>query len=364
MTQSLASHRRKVKSFRRTALLSTFPCLAALTCLTAFNGAVSEEVTAEQKYVMWVQRIWDQAEHNAFTDLVKFQDRYYCTFREGSGHIPGLNGSIRVIESDDAQNWRSTALLAEAGVDLRDPKISVTPDGRLCVNMGGSFYRGKERWKMESRVSFSDREGRAFSAPQPALAPESVRTDMDWLWRITWHEGTAWGAIQQVPADGSARSLQLVRSGDAVTWEQAHTFAVTAPSETTLRFLKDGRMMALIRRSGPSPSVGWVGLSKPPFSEWSYKELDRPLGGPNVVALPGGSWLAATRDSGKRTLIAKLDPETAALTPLVHLPSGGDASYVGLVVEPEQGRVLASYYSSHEGRTSIYLAALWLAELE
>ena len=36
-----------------------------------------------------VQKIWDQAPHNAFTDLVRFQDQWYCTFREGAGsHLP------------------------------------------------------------------------------------------------------------------------------------------------------------------------------------------------------------------------------------------------------------------------------------
>jgi hypothetical protein len=324
--------------------------------------SASGEETAEQRHVMWVQRIWDRAEHSAFTDLVAIQGRYFCAFREGSGHIPGLNGSIRVIASDDAQEWKSVALLEEAQVDLRDPKLSVTPDGRLCVNMGGSFYHGSERLKMESRVAFSDAQGGNFSAPQAIQTPESVRTNMDWLWRITWHDGTAWAAVQQVPT-GKPRTLQLVRSRDALTWELAHSMAVPHPSETTLRFLPDGRMMALIRRSGPSPSVGWLGLSVPPFTEWAYQELDRPLGGPNVVALPGGKWLAATRDAKSRTLIALLDPETAKVTPVVHLPSDGDASYAGLVVEPERQRVLVSYYSTHEGKTSIYLAALRLPTL-
>lgn len=326
------------------------------------SGVVRAEETAEQRHVMWVERIWDRAEHSAFTDLAVFKGRYFCVFREGSGHIPGLNGCIRVIESEDGQNWRSVALLEEAGVDLRDPKLSVTPDGRLCVNMGGSFYEGSKRLKMESRVAFSDEEGRGFSAPQAIAMPESVRTEMDWLWRMTWHEGTAWAAVQQVPT-GKPRTLQLVRSADGLKWALAHSMAVPDPSETTLRFLEDGRMMALIRRSGPAPSAGWLGLSAPPFTEWNYRELDRPLGGPNVVALPGGKWLAATRDAKSRTLIARLDPETAEVRPMVHLPSGGDTSYAGMVVEPGKGRVLVSYYSTHEGKTAVYLAALRLASL-
>jgi hypothetical protein len=42
------------------------------------------------------------------------------------------------------------------------------------------------------------------------------------------------------------------------------------------------------------------------------------------------------------------------LTPIAMLPSGGDNSYPGLVFH--DGVVWARSYSSHEGKTSIYLA--------
>lgn len=339
---------------------------AALLCLVPalLNAqATPTAETAEQQLVIAVERIWDRAEHSAFTDLIAFKGRYYCTFREGSGHIPGRNGLIRVLESDDAQHWRSVALLDEPHVDLRDPKLSITPDQRLCINLGGSYYHGKTRLKMESRVSFSDPEGRNFSPPQPIPMPPGIHTDMDWLWRITWHDGFAWAAVQQVPT-GQPRTLQLVRSRDAQTWEAVHTMQVPHPSETTLRFLHDGRMLALIRRSGPAPSVGWLGLSKPPFTDWQYRELDLPLGGPNLVQLPGGRWLAATRGAGEKMRLGLLDVDKARFTTLVDLPSSGDCSYAGLVVEPNQNRVLVSYYSSHEAKSAIYLATLRLDVLE
>ena len=38
------------------------------------------------------------------------------------------------------------------------------------------------------------------------------------------------------------------------------------------------------------------------------------------------------------------------------LPSGGDTSYPGIARDGDS--VMVSYYSSHEGRTSIYLARL------
>ena len=35
-----------------------------------------------------VRKIWDQGNHNAFTDLIRFRDRWWCCFREGAGHVP------------------------------------------------------------------------------------------------------------------------------------------------------------------------------------------------------------------------------------------------------------------------------------
>lgn len=321
--------------------------------------------TTQQKLMLWIQRIWDRAEHSAFTDLVKFRNRYYCAFREGSGHIPGLNGVIRVIESDDAQNWRSVALLDEPHVDLRDPKLSVRPDGRLVVNMGGSFYLGTTRMKMESRVSFADADGRNFTKPQPVAVDEKVHTSMDWLWRITWHKGVAWSAVQQVPQNGP-RSLQLVRSEDAISWKHIHTFDLKAPSETTLRFLPDDTLVALIRHGG-NPAHGFIGTSRPPYTAWQLRESNKQLGGPNFILLPDGRLLAATRtydDPAKAGAeLCWLDPGSATLTPIIRLPSAGDCSYMGLVLEAELDRVLISYYSSHEEKAAIYLAAIRLSGL-
>jgi len=42
------------------------------------------------------------------------------------------------------------------------------------------------------------------------------------------------------------------------------------------------------------------------------------------------------------------------LSPLLELPSGGDCSYPGMVFFEDH--LYVTYYSSHEGKTSIYLA--------
>src|SRR5687767_15208252 len=91
---------------------------------------------AAEPEVLSITKIWDQGKHNAFTDLIRWHGKWYCTFREADGHVGG-DGKLRVLETADGKHWESAALVAEQGIDLRDPKLSVAPDDRLMITAGG-----------------------------------------------------------------------------------------------------------------------------------------------------------------------------------------------------------------------------------
>ena len=184
--------------------------------------------------------------------------------------------------------------------------------------------------------------------------------------RVTWHDGRAYGAAYRVPANSSNStapaadwSLKLYQSGDGLQWTLVTPLDVVGrPNETTLRVLKSGEMMALVRREkGPG---GMIGVAQPPFQQWTWHEMTDRLGGPNFIELPDGTLIAATRDyrqaAKHTTLVARL--KRWELEPLATLPSGGDTSYAGLVWHDDL--LWVSYYASHEGRTAIYLARLKL----
>ena len=99
-----------------------------------------------------VAKIWDHGANNAFTDLLRFDDRWWCTFREAEEHGPSI-GTVRVITSEDGADWQSVAVLEEQEVDLRDPKLSVTPDGRLMLVMGGCVYGSGEHGTRSPRIA-------------------------------------------------------------------------------------------------------------------------------------------------------------------------------------------------------------------
>jgi hypothetical protein len=315
-----------------------------LSIFLSFSAALS----AEEPILLSVQKIWDAGPHNAFTDLIRFQEAWYCCFRESTEHVGG-DGKLRVLRSDDGEKWQSVALLTEVGIDLRDPKLSRTPDGRLMMSAGGSVYEGKTLVGRQPRVAFSV-DGKTWSPTQRILS------EGDWLWRVSWHANKAYGVTYRTTDPGW--EIELVTSVDGIHYTSITLLDVSdKPNETTLRFLKDGTMVALARREGGTKKAH-IGTSSAPYTDWRWHESEHQVGGPNFVVLPNGQWVAGGRDynTPRQTKIAWMTANS--YEPFLTLPSGGDNSYPGFVWY--EGVLWMSYYSSHEGKSSIYLARVAL----
>jgi len=329
----------------KTAL--SYSCAVLLLIIGSYASA-EEAATSqdgEEVKVISVERIWDQGDHNAFTDLIRFQETWYCTFREGHDHVKG-DGEIRIIRSSDGKSWESAALLSEEGIDLRDPKLSITPDGRLMIVAGGSVYEGSNLVGRQPRVMFTN-NGSDWTEPI------RVMEEGDWLWRVTWFNETAYGVSYHDPsADGW--TLSLVKSADGIDYTKVTELEVPdRGNEVTLRFRDDGACIALVRREAGSQN-GWIGLSHAPFEKWEWKESTLRLGGPDFIILPNGDMWAGTREYSApvSTVLARMSLED--LYPVATLPSGGDTSYPGFVWHED--KLWMSYYASHEGKSNIYLA--------
>lgn len=330
-------------------LITKHATLCLLLCFGCTAFAASGQTPAPE--LVSVTKIWDQSPHCAFTDLIRFKDQWWCTFRESDNHVSGLDGKIRVIVSADGATWESAALLSEEGIDLRDPKLSITPDNRLMLLAGGSVYKGKELLGRQPRAAFSE-DGRQWTPTQRIL------NEGDWLWRVTWRESKAYGVAINLnpPPEHAPWRLRLVSGQDGIQYEDLTYLEVPDyANETTLRFLENGEMIALVRREEGN-KFGWIGASQPPYTQWKWQETGYRLGGPNFIILPGGSWWAGTRYyiDKTQTTLARMTREN--LEPALMLPSGGDTSYPGMVFH--DGLLWMSYYASHEGKTSIYLAKI------
>lgn len=296
------------------------------------------------------EMIWDKGDHNAFTDLIRYKGRWICTFRESEAHVGG-DGRIRVLESKDGKKWDSAALIAEAGTDLRDPKLSIARDGRLMIVAGGSIYGGTKVLKgRQPRVMFS-RDAKQWTAPQRILS------EGEWLWRVTWREGHAYGVSYSTPADKQNWIVTLFESPDGINWSKLTQLDVPGkPNETTVRFFKNGDMMALVRREPPE-NMALIGLSKSPYKQWSWSSAHHAIGGPNFIQLPDGRLIASGRDYREKPNYytgAGFLSATEGYKPELRFPSGGDNSYAGMAWR--KGMLWMSYYSSHEGKGKIYFS--------
>jgi hypothetical protein len=330
--------------------------------LFALIFALSSTSAAAQQIPYSVKQIWSNGSHCAFTSIERFKGRYYCSFREGATHIFDSNGNaegkVRILASDDGEKWESVAFIGKEGFDLRDPKLSVTPEGKLMVTVGGSIYRNRKLEGCVPHVIFSE-DGATFSEPKPIELDKKMHTGHDWLWRVTWYDGAGYG-VSYSKASNNEIIIHLMKTTDGVKYELVKSFNHDGyPNEATVRFLPDGRMAIMLRRDAGDCKAMW-GLSHAPYTDWQWQKQEFRIGGPDFIVLDDDHIVA-----GGRSYYVNSPAKTALFTgknggnfvEKIVLPSGGDNSYPGFLISGNE--LWVCYYSTHETKNaSIYLAKI------
>ena len=346
-------------------------CLVASCLLTAIATrtatAQAEELPALK--VESVRRVFHNGEHNAFTDMVRFRDKLWLTFRScPDGHSVNPTSSIIVLSSDDGQQWQQVHRFRVAKRDCRDPHFLVFKD-RLFV-YSGAWYCGDgppKHYEMNEHLGFAVWTGDGQKWHGPIMLEGTYG---HYIWRAATHGGKAYLCARRkrhFAKTGSREEREplvqsaMLESDDGLIWRTVGFFQERYGNETAFLFKKDGSVLAVARGAGHRNAQ--VCQAKPPYQDWQRVDLDRYLGGPLVVRW-GAHTLVGGRDitSGKpvTTLYWLLDNR---LHKCAQLPSGGDNSYPGFLQLSEQ-RALISYYSSHErDATGKTITAIYLADL-
>lgn len=294
-----------------------------------------------------VKRIWHDERHNAFTDLCHFKNTYYLAFRTAKNHY-SIDGQIQILSSQDGDCWHECATLSLPDSDLRDPKFSLHPDGRLqlhtlrvtCVN---------ELKQSHSMVFFSN-DGSEWDHGHK-IGEANI-----WMWRAKWQQG------QSYSIGYCGDFTRLYRSCDGLNYSVfiPRLFDQGYSNESDWVYLDDGTMVVLLRRDGKTDTSAMLGLAQDDYSEWTWHDLKLRIGGPALLKLNDDFIIAAIRtysEKNAQTELYKLDVKEKNLQHLVTLPSSGDCSYAGII--RQHGEIWVSYYSSHEDEsTDIYLAKL------
>ena len=332
--------------------------------LVSLVGTLFSEAQDLKARLVEHRKIWDQAPHNAFTDLIRFKGKWFCAFREGAGHV-SPDGFVRVLTTENGLWWEPAARLKMDGLDLRDPKLSISPDGKNLVVIAAAAAReGAAAASMTQSIVARSKDGWEWEKVSVIGAPNY------WLWRITWHQKKAYGVAYAtgpaVNASGDHHSMLFSSRNGSEFEVMIPDFRASRsprPTEATLRFDKAGNMICLHRRDGEKPTA-LLGFSPPPYVDFDWRDLGAYLGGPNFIQLPSGQWVACGRMKNvgpkkeTKTVLCQLYLDAGTLEPLLVLPSGGDSSYPGL--QWHQGKLWVSYYSSHESKAAIYLAKVAL----
>ena len=343
----------------------------AVTLALALLASAQATDTPPQVTVGNIRRVFHNGEHNAFTDLCRFRDQLYLTFRScPDGHMVHPTASVIILRSkDEGTTWEQVHRFSVKDRDTRDPHFLIFRD-RLLVYTG-TWWSGPgtiepkdyDMNKMVGYAVWSD-DGEQWNNPVMLEG-----TFGHYIWRAAAFGDKAFLCGRRKPgfditAKGEGAKIQslMFESDDGLVWKKRAYFAETAGDETAFLFEKDGTVLAVGRHGGGKNAR--LFRSKPPYNDWERTDLDRPIGGPLVVkwgehVIVGGR--KTTPEKGPTTSLCWLVGD--ALREFAELPSAGDNSYPGFVALSPT-RALVSYYSSHEknsdGKT---ITAIYMAEL-
>ena len=279
---------------------------------------------------------------------------------------------MRILSSKDGKKWESVALLEIGGVDLRDPKLSVMPDNKIMVIMAGAIFdKTNVVEQLYPMVSFSNPSGKLFSVPEKSVVDPAIAPSRDWIWRVTWHKGVGYGINYQLKENARDRSslkrdawlIYLMKTVDGKYFEKVSELNVLdLPNEATVRFDNKDNAYVLVRKEA-GDKMGVLAKSGLPYNNWEYHNLDFRLGGPNFIFFDTNKLIIGTRlyEAVTSTGILLTDLNGKVLN-TIKLKGSGDTSYPGMVMYKK--KLWISYYSSHEGKTSIYMAQIPLSQLE
>ena len=340
--------RRNFYTFSYTFLL--FLTILILSCSNDTNKDDDSDIITVNKVY------GDGSKYCAFTSLLKRGGIYYLAFREGDSHVSdGDYGIIRILYSKDAKQWNQYQTLRADNKDLRDPNLTITPDGHLLIICGARIHHPSGYYYTKSYYALEN--GNVFSEVQPLNFPPEIDGPFGcWLWKLTWRGGYGYGAAFY--NDGVKDRLTLINTVDGINYNIVSDIIIDESiNETSIQFLPSDEMIALVR----SEHEGYICRSLYPYTEWSLKKTNIFLAGQDFI-IHDNHLVCATRmitNIGERTALWFGDLDGNFQWAYI-LPSYGDncdTAYSGIIVEKD--RWLLSYYSKHQTeKTSIYLATI------
>ncbi|MCC6641303.1 MAG: exo-alpha-sialidase [Deltaproteobacteria bacterium] len=350
------------------ALVLRLVCLAALAVSAAAAWWWLRPNRARVRPSLGVES-WSvvaDGRHNSNTDLIYWRESFWLVHAASPWHLGSTECRLRIWRSADARRFEPVAELGMPGEDIRDPKLAVI-GGRLFLYALPN--RGRAALPYTTVYSVSD-DGITWPAFTPIEQP-------GWLfWRPKTRDGVTWWVTAYWHGHGRSR---LFSSTDGIHWSVVSDIHEgDANDETDFEILSDGRMLVTARLEGRADSplgspdaCTLLATSAPPYQAWTKKRSSvTRLDGPALFSYRGAVLAVGRFQPGPRGPLTQLGGvlsrkrtalflvEEDRLVHLTDLPSAGDTSYAGVVVE---GHALTtSYYTSDVTRDYAWLLGMFL----
>lgn len=292
--------------------------------------------------------------HCAFTDLIAMPFCLLCCYREATNHVSG-DGIIVVLRVEDGEVVSRQKLTAP-GWDLRDPKLVFDDKQRVYLTAYARPVTLQHRSIGAHMKSWFTDSGHTWSSTH------NFGEKYWWLWRTRFHKGNFYGLAYNREKEQINLSIGSVRGAMHTVKQGAMSKAqhgLGYPNESDLWFDDNNTLWAIVRRDADT-FTAQLGKSEYPYCKWQWHDLGCYVGGPVWVPLVPKYMLVAGRKWDGRKLETQLwilSLDAKSLNPLITLPSAGDNSYPGLVINKDT--LYVSYYSSHiDNQSRVYLAEL------
>jgi len=191
--------------------------------LALIGSAPAQKQQLPQIEVENVRRVFHNGEHNAFTDLIRWNGKFWLTFRScPDGHMVFPTSRIIVLASEDTESWEQVCEFSVPRRDTRDPHFLVFQDQLFVYT--GTWFSGddelpRDQYDINKHLGFGVKtaDGNTWSRPF-----QLEGTYGHYIWRAATHEGKAYLCARR-KRGYTNRNLELAlrRSWNAPCWKAA-----------------------------------------------------------------------------------------------------------------------------------------------
>ena len=191
-----------------------------------------------------IRRVFHNGEHNAFTDLIRWQGKFWLTFRScPDGHMVHPTASIIILSSPDTKKWTQEHRFSVPQRDTRDPHFLVFKDKLFIYT--GTWYCGdsspdRSEYTLNRHLGYAawSADGEKWHSP---IMLEG--TFGHYIWKANTFNGKAYLCGRRnrefdIKARGEGATVEsaMLESDDGVIWRTRTLFQEERGDETAFQF--------------------------------------------------------------------------------------------------------------------------------